>query len=248
MIIDCLSDLHGYMPKLAGGDMLIIAGDITARDRVDEWCAFFKWFKAQNYEKKILVAGNHDGFLEQCCTSEKSRELLEEYKDKDIHDEDWYDYLCDSGTEFQGLKIWGSPWTPAFCDWHFMKHTDDELAQVWNKIPATTDILITHGPPYGVLDYVKYSSKGDHLRHAGCYKLTKAIDYVKPGLHVFGHIHEQGGKHVLYKHHGPNTLCVNASIMNEHYEPVNKSTRVLYGINALGSSLWDITFRIDNEN
>ena len=250
MIIDCISDLHGHLPSLAGGDMLIIAGDITASDRVDQWCKFFKWFYEQKYEKKILVGGNHDGFLQQCCSSKECKEIRDQFdpdqEDEDFSGDEWYEYLCDSGTEFQGLKIWGSPWTPAFMDWHFMKHTPDELRQVWDLIPEDTNILITHGPPYGVLDYVKYSSRGDHLRHAGCYELTKAIDRIKPGLHVFGHIHEQGGQHLVYKHTGPNTLCINAAIMNEHYEPVNKPIRVFYGINPMGNCLWDVGFKIND--
>lgn len=231
MIIDLLSDLHGYLPVLQGGDLLIIAGDITASDRLDQWNKFFIWLKAQQYEKKVLIAGNHDGFLEQCISTQAA-------SDMGLNENEGFTYLCDSGTEYQGLKIWGSPWTPAFFNWHFMKYTNDELRQVWDKIPMDTDILITHGPAYGVLDECRGG-------HAGCNELRKAIDRVKPGLHVFGHIHEQGGKHLLHKHLGPNTLCVNASIMDENYRPINKPTRVKYGINPLGNCLWDIGFNVN---
>lgn len=228
MEITCISDLHGHLPVMYGGDLLIVAGDITASNKVLQWMNFFDWLQDQCYEKKILIGGNHDGFLEECLNSNDA-ELMGIREDYD------FDYLCDSGTTYQGLKIWGSPWTPAFCDWHFMKYTADELKQVWDKIPMDTDILVTHGPPYGVLDHVELSSRGDVFKHAGCHELLKAVDRVKPGLHCFGHIHENGGHNLLYKHPGSNTLCVNASIMDRDYRPTNSPVYLKYG--PIGSYL-----------
>ena len=92
MIIDCLSDLHGHYPSLDGGDLLIVAGDLTARDKLEEHYEFSR-------------------------------------------------------------------------------------------------------------------------------------------LHVFGHIHECGGQQMIYKREGygdeNNTICVNASLVNERYQPVNKPVRIL---------------------
>ena len=71
-------------------------------------------------------------------------------------------YLCDSGLEFEGLKIWGSPYTPTFGKWNFMRNRGDEIKKHWDLIPSDVDILVTHGPPYGIFDETI-----DGI-HAGC--------------------------------------------------------------------------------
>jgi len=211
--IDCISDLHGYQPTLPGGDLLIVAGDLTARDKPHEYDHFFKWLEYQKYKKIIYIAGNHDGLIE------KNNIHLSTLHD--IH------YLFDSMTIFEGLKIWGSPWTPTFLNWHFMKNRGQEIKEKWDLIPDDIDILITHGPPYGVLDKAPLSSRADKFKHCGCEELRLALERIKPKLHVFGHIHGEGGKTMLFKHLGPNTICVNASIMDEDYNPVNQTVRVI---------------------
>lgn len=220
MIIDCVSDLHGFKPELEGGDLLIVAGDCTARDIISQWKEFFDWFKAQDYRKKVLIGGNHDGFLECCATTEETRLVFAELG---LEGEDWieegFEYLEDTGTEFEGLKIWGSPWTPEFCAWHFMLPRGEPLKHKWDLIPCDTDILITHGPPFDILD----DNDGDRC---GCDELRSAVERVKPKLHVFGHIHESYGQ-MLLKHEGPNTICINASIMDGDYNPVNKPIRIV---------------------
>lgn len=212
MIIDCISDLHGYRPKLEGGDLLIIAGDHTARDSENEVALFDYWLNEQPYRKKIVIAGNHDGVLEQ------QRIKLQ-----------FCDYLCDSSTEFEGLKIWGSPWSPTFCNWHFMKDRGEDIRKMWELIPQDTDILITHCPPYGVLDKTIISSRGNQFQLAGCEELRSMIDSgrICPKLHVFGHIHEEGGKQVIFKQQDNNIICVNASIMDINYNPTNKPIRIV---------------------
>jgi Icc-related predicted phosphoesterase len=219
MIIDCISDLHGHFPKLEGGDLLIIAGDLTARDTIPCWDKFFIWLDAQNYRKKVYIGGNHDNFLTQCSNSFEDRMMG--YK-TNYHK----DYLCDSGTLFSGLKIWGSPWTcrfeginPKCCA--FTVDNDEELREKWALIPEDTDILITHSPMLHILDanYDGYS--------CGSASLRDHIHIVKPKLHVFGHIHEQGGSQIRYKIDGPKTWCVNASYVNEKYQPVNKPMRIV---------------------
>jgi Icc-related predicted phosphoesterase len=159
------------------------------------------------------------------CSEEEANHVKEIAQFCDLDPED-FEYLCDSGTEFGGLKIYGSPWTPEFFQWAFMKKRGPELKAVWDKIPDDVDILITHGPPYGILDKVDLSSRGDEFKHAGCEDLLRRLEDIKPKLHVFGHIHSDGGKQLIYKRpgHGSenNTLCVNASIMDEDYNPVNR--------------------------
>ncbi len=222
IIIDCVSDLHGSYPKLPGGDLLIVAGDCTARDKIMEWAAFFAWLKLQDYKKKIIVAGNHDGFLASCATTDEEKKTVEEIQKLLKQEEDYIDesddfvYLCDNFYEYEGIKIWGSPWTPKFGNWHFMKKRGDEINEKWKMIPRDTQILITHGPPAGLLDFVDEEN-------AGCVGLMHRIDSLKQlKLNVFGHIHEGAG----YAFQN-GKLFVNASHMNGDYKPVNKPIRVI---------------------
>lgn len=234
MIIDALSDLHGYVPALKGGDVLIIAGDITASDDIKEWTEFFKWFKNQNYTKKILVAGNHDNFLNNGFPkTQKQADELSEVESflmemGEMYNPD-FEYLCDSGTEFEGLNIWGSPWSHWFHGVHpsckaFMDK-ESKLASKFSKIPTNTDILITHSPPYLILDDNRYDQP------CGSISLRYEMDTrLFPKLHFFGHIHEQYGKYLEFKRLNHDlvrvTKCFNVSSVDENYRPVLKVRRV----------------------
>ncbi len=210
MKIDCISDLHGFLPELPGGDLLIVAGDLTARDDYQEWKVFFDWIRPLNYRRKVVVCGNHDRFME--------------YNPGYMVDDCSFDYLCDSGTEFEGLKIWGSPWTLRFegenpAAMAFTCETEEELAEKWALIPNDVDILVTHSPPFSVLDTTKNNEQvgsaslmGEHLAR------------LRPRLWVMGHIHEAYGQDGPYTWN--KTKYVNASHVNERYEPVNKPVRV----------------------
>ncbi len=197
--ITCVSDLHGYLPKVPGGDILLVAGDLTAQNMQWEYAAFLSWIKTTPYRCKVVVAGNHDGLIER---GEFSLHCPEE----NIY------YLCDSGIIFEGLNIWGSPYTPTFLDWHFMRDRGAPIKKHWDLIPTNTDILVTHGPPHGILDQ---NSDG---RHVGCEELRKVVEErVKPLIHCFGHIHEcAAGKLVV----GPTTY-LNCSFVDVHYRPIN---------------------------
>jgi 3',5'-cyclic AMP phosphodiesterase CpdA len=220
MIIDAIGCTHGEYPQLEGGDLLIITGDCTANDSVASWGKFFDWLDRQNYKKKVLVAGNHDNF---CKSWNISGAFTEDEYDKMYPDEKpCLHYLCDSGIEFEGLNIWGSPWTLTFpginphCD--SFTGNEDLLEEKFALIPENTDILISHGPPFGIFD----KTRDDE--HVGSQSLrAHVIDRVKPRLHVFSHIHECGGKNIDMIM----TRFINCSVMNEHYKPVNKPVRVV---------------------
>src|SRR5882757_358552 len=172
MIIDCISDLHGHFPKLEGGDLLIIAGDLTAKDIQNEYDVFDDWLSNQQYKKKIFISGNHDGILTKETPRKYNFKVSEYQKEK-------FEYLFDSGTQFEDLKIWGSPWTTRFeginpkcCA--FTVDTDEELEEKWALIPEDTDILITHSPMINILD-------ANYDGHAcGSASLRDRIDIVKP--------------------------------------------------------------------
>lgn len=114
-------------------------------------------------------------------------------------------YLQDSGVEIEGLFIWGSPISPKYHDWAFNRERGSDIRRHWKIIPPHTDVLITHCPPFGILDT---SSQGTH---EGCRDLLDILQHrVRPRLHVFGHIHEAHG-HTTIGH----TQYVNASIVGQ---------------------------------
>jgi Icc-related predicted phosphoesterase len=206
MRIVCIADSHRTMKMynviIPPADVLLYAGD-------DDWSFsshvkdFNKWLKTIPMKHKIVIAGNHDWYAQEANT--KVEKYLTEAK-----------YLRSSGCEVMGIKFWGSPYTPIFCDWAFNLY-HEELKVEWGKIPEDTQVLITHGPPYGILDQVlpREESVGDR---ALLDKITK-LPNLK--LHVFGHIHCAYG----IEKKGEVTF-INASLCNEAYAPVNKPVEI----------------------
>jgi Icc-related predicted phosphoesterase len=204
------SDCHGKLDQasLPSGDILILGGDLLAnhsgdpdtdaalqlselRD-VDTYCG------ALGFKHVLMIAGNHDWVFERY---KGAHQVL-----KNIV------YLEDSGIEIDGVRFWGSPHQPWFYDWAFNHPRNGRaLSHYWSLIPDDTNVLITHGPPFGILDLP--FGKGEP---AGCELLLKRVSEVKPRVHIFGHIHGSYGQ----QRTGP-TLFVNACLCNELYHPVN---------------------------
>ena len=213
MIITLISDTHGkhnqITQDLPGGDLLIHAGDISSMGHQHEVQQFCKWFNnVDNYDHKIFIAGNHDwGFQNN---TEKIMEIANSYKTVDyIQDE-----TIQVNNDDKMVNIYGSPWQPEFYNWAFnLPKNGPELAAKWAAIPDNTDILITHGPAFGVLDTVA----GKMWDNLGCQLLTNKIKTIKPKIHVCGHIHSGYG----YYFDG-DTHFINASVLNEEYQYANK--------------------------
>lgn len=203
MRLVCISDTHNrhhdiFLPK---GDILIHAGDFTGRGSINESIDFLNWFNIQDFEHKILIAGNHDFFFE---TNDEN--VLKEIPLENTH------YLNDSAIIINGIKFYGSPITPFFNDWAFNRQRGDEIRKHWDLIPKDTDVLITHGPPAGILD------KTIRGKNVGCEELLLAVNRIKPKVHIFGHIHESFG----LKHKNEITF-LNASQLNERYCYTNEA-------------------------
>lgn len=202
MKIVCLSDTHNCNEEITvpDGDILIHSGDATIRGTEYEVEEFLQWYSSLSHKHKIFVAGNHDWLYE---TDNRFARLLTANFD--------IKYLQDSFIEIEGLKIYGSPWQPRFYDWAFNLNRGDELAEKWKLIPDDTDILITHGPPNGILDEVP---RFYGMEKTGCEELIKKIKEIRPKLHIFGHIHSGYGQTEKF-----GVKFVNASTCDEHYEP-----------------------------
>lgn len=210
MIIDCVSDMHGEHPQMPGGDVLVVAGDITGCDYELQWARFFEWFARQQYKHKLMIAGNHDGIL----VANDPRVIAKEICGMGADD---FIYLQDSGCEIEGVKFWGAPWTPPFFNWYFMLKPE-QIAEKWRLIPDDTNVLITHGPPYGTLDSVS----PNRTFRCGCESLALELKRLKQlKAHIFGHIH--GGYGKIEK---DGMVFVNAAHMDEEYEPINKPIRI----------------------
>jgi Icc-related predicted phosphoesterase len=119
-------------------------------------------------------------------------------------------YLNDSGVTINNTHIWGSPVTPYFFNWAFNRHRGTDINRHWKRIPPNTDLLVTHGPAFGILDVIANGN------HTGDKDLLKTINEIKPKVHLCGHIHESYGslKRGSIRH-------INASLLNERYELVN---------------------------
>lgn len=192
-----ISDTHGKHDELQlpGADVIIHAGDISSIGRREEVISFLNWFAALPYPYKIFVAGNHDFYFEKHPAAEIYRLIPGNVT-----------YLNDSGITVNGIEIWGSPITPWFHDWAFNRERGTDIRTHWDMIPDTTDILITHGPPAGILDSTV------HGMQVGCEDLLEKIQAVKPSFHIFGHIHEAYGVQKT-----GDTTYINASVVNEKY-------------------------------
>ncbi len=209
MRIICISDTHGKHLDLdddlmaLGGDnektIIIHAGDVSNRGKMDEISQFLNWFSNLPYKYKVFIAGNHDfGF-------ELSNTIADEYIDKGVT------YLMDSMVDIEGVKIYGSPWQPRFFDWAFNVTRGDAIAKKWEPIPKGLDILVTHGPVHGILDDTYGGMR------VGCEELYKKVFEVTPRYHVCGHIHFGYGMRVL-----DDITFINAASLGDGYQYENK--------------------------
>ncbi len=159
-------------------DLVIHSGDFAnyqdpARNE-PEAHKFLKWFRELDIPNKVLICGNHDSSIERGLITGKYIRSL------------GIKYLYNETTEVMGLKIWGSPYTPTFGDWSFMT-SRAKIGRVWESIPDNTDIIVTHGPPKGILDI---TNRRDNLQEqCGCGALMKRVLDIQPKLMCFGHIH-----------------------------------------------------------
>jgi predicted phosphodiesterase len=187
-------------------DILIHSGDYTSRGYRHEVEDFYKWLTKQNQVSTIVfIEGNHDihadsKFNKETRADEWFQDLQDEYlSDRIVR-------LCNTGVQTFGLNIWGSPITPDFYPefWGFNMTRGEKIARHWETIPDNTDILVTHGPPFAILD----NTPRNEL--VGCSHLIWKINQINLKIHTFGHIHHSHGIKEVNK-----TTFVNAAQCNE---------------------------------
>lgn len=180
MKIKILSDTHGHhdMEPLEEVDLLIHCGD-ASHTRIlyineEEFLDFWAWWEEYPATYKVYVPGNHDAFLESPTSAVH------------LKPNNWI--LIDETIEVEGIRIHGSPYTPTFGRWSFMK-SRDKIYKHWELI-EDVDILVTHGPPRGILDGVAKTRSWTET--VGCSALANKVREVIPRYHFFGHIHDNG--------------------------------------------------------
>lgn len=194
-----ISDTHGKHDAVSvpDGDVLVHAGDMTMVGGKNEYRSFATWFAALPHRHKILIAGNHDfniGYFKVECLPYV----------ENIH------YLENESVTIRGIKFYGSPITPRFGQWAFMLPRDsEEIRDCWSQIPEDTDVLITHGPPYGILD----QSIPHYSENVGCENLAeRVLKLPNLKMHFFGHIHGSYGINVR------DSACFgNGAMLDESY-------------------------------
>jgi len=177
--IVALADTHSrhHQLKVPDGDVLIHAGDLTQMGTLEQLGEVADWLRSLPHRDKVVIAGNHDFGLQQ--QPALARALFEGLT-----------YLEDAEQTIQGLRIWGAPWQPEFGGWAYNLPRGVEINAKWQLIPAGLDVLVTHGPPYGLGDRVYDGER------VGCRDLLRHCWEKKPRLHLFGHIHEDRGQRV----------------------------------------------------
>jgi Icc-related predicted phosphoesterase len=257
------------LPKV---DVLLHAGDLTGTGKIEQHEKALQLLSNVDAELKIVIPGNHDMTLHREYCKGTPMYLCPRYDDATLTQiEQMYTgneaqsngivYMVE-GTQTFTLKngakftVYANAWQPEYHNWGFNYPREQDRFnparqgvrfQAPHLVPGDgVDIMITHGPPMGILDRT--------LRHedVGCEHLRRAVERVRPRLHVFGHIHEAWGgvkkdwrragkeseedvrvadeKEVADKmgvHYdatgleaGKETLFINASIMDLGYRPV----------------------------
>lgn len=186
-----ISDTHGChrrLHDLPQADIIVHSGDFTMNGSEQEALDFMNWFCDLPYPQKIFICGNHD----ECLYGATIDGL-----DGNVH------YLCNSGIEIEGLKFYGVPMFMGDC-------ITDRQTRHYANIPDDTDILITHTPPFGILDF------DDNINY-GSEELLSRISVVRPRLNLFGHIHARHGIKVFN-----GITFSNGAIMNADYSNLEK--------------------------
>jgi len=213
---------HGLTAAVPEGDVLLHCGDFTQTGCLKEVRSFVAWFGALPHPRKVVIAGNHDLSLDEAsyprlaprfghagsraelvAAATEARALIEAIPG--------CEYLCDSGTQVRGVRVWGSPWQPEFHDWAFNLPRGKTCRDKWQLIPAHTDVVLTHGPPLG------YGDQCASGQRAGCIDLLDELQQrVRPQVLCFGHIHEAYGAYT-----DGSTTYLNASTCNLRYRADN---------------------------
>jgi len=200
-------ELHRSLTIPENIDIAICAGDVSNTNNkiynTTKVGRFLEWFSSlDNIKHKIFVPGNHDVSIEARLNKP------EEFPD--------ITFLIHKSIKIGAIRIFGSPYTPTFGSGWAYNVDRDQIGNYWNDIPNGTDILVTHGPPQGILDRTYMGeSVGDEA-------LYQKVLEIKPLYHIFGHIHDNDRIKNHSSFNGSDTTFLNVSVVNDHYLKANE--------------------------
>lgn len=244
MKIVAISDTHGsdFVEVVPSGDLLLIAGDISPVRLDHSFYAQQQWFNdtfvnqleqlCTKFKHIVFIGGNHDTYLSECNIS-RNNDVIRNVLPNNVY------YLCDNMITINGVKIWGSPWCniPKWARfgppvWNFAAN-EEQLTNIYSKIPNDIDILLTHGPAFGfndeILDSIHFFNENDNNTHLGSKSLIERIvNGINAKYVISGHIHSAKREYSVYKKQleekGIKFSCV--SILDESYK-FNKNNKPL---------------------
>ncbi|CAG8015397.1 unnamed protein product [Penicillium salamii] len=214
------SDTHG-MGSLPGltrsanqhADVVIHCGDLTTGSQIDEFKAAIRLLEAIDAPLKLVIARNHDFTMDIPIFRQKveeahlpdDQELIEKtygfYKEARSLFKNTGITFLDEGIHSLNLQngalltVYASPYTPSLGDWGFQYRPDDghDFAINNSGSPCSVDVVMTHGPPRGIMDYTLSGKR------AGSIDLFRALALAnpRPQMHCFGHIHEGWGAKLI---------------------------------------------------
>lgn len=216
-----ISDTHTRHDfNIPEGDILVHCGDLTFRGTVEEISKEAQWLRGVKvglgFSYVIVIPGNHDWL------AEKDPQLM-----KMILSASGLTCLNHDFAEVEGIKFFGSGYTPEFCGWALgYSRYEGESLRLWSQIPDDTEVLVTHGPPKGILDltagYEEMTPSGigkyQPPEHVGCWDLRERIRCLKSlKVSAFGHIHHSYGTEII-----DGVRFINASTCDERYKATNQ--------------------------
>ena len=218
----CVSDTHNQVASLHNHrmfqdkeyDVLLHAGDLTFTGDITSMLRELESIASlPGIKHKIIIPGNHDFIFER--NEDAKNQFKKYFPELTILINETVTITDVNGDKF---NIYGSPVTPEFYNWAFNVRRGEEIKRYWDRIPSNTDILVTHGPPYGVLDQLPTT-----YEYVGCHDLWDTIQdrLYNLKLHVFGHIHTGYGERTKN-----NITFINASICNSNYVPTNDPVHI----------------------
>lgn len=215
MRLVAISDVHTKWQNIVipECDVLISAGDYSFHGQPDIVKSYHEWLNEQPAKRIISGQGNHEEWVEK--NFEAAKEIAIQACPR-------VDFLEEGGVTIEGVNFWYSSITPYFNDWAYNKKPGSDIDKHWQLIPENTNVLITHGPPYGILDVVFYPD-GVPKERVGCWNLKEKVKQIKPDIHIFGHLHDCHGEV-----HENGTSYYNVAICDDMYMPSNPVTSILY--------------------